>query len=73
MKDVLKRAARTFAQAFVGTLTTVGIATILTDTSTLNTDAATALLVSASVAGASATLSFVQNLLEDSTGKTGLK
>ena len=65
MKDVLIRAARTFAQAFIGTVLTMGILNgVATDGVLPGWAAWQTLLVSAAAAGVIAVLSFAQNWLE---------
>ena len=61
-KDAVVRAARTFLQTAIGAFVASGVLT-----GPLDLDALESAGVAAAIAGLSALLSFVQNLLEDNT------
>lgn len=65
MRDAAIRAARTFAQAFVGVIVTSGVLQAAVDSGTVDISVWQTVGISALFAGVSAVLSFVQNLLED--------
>lgn len=66
MRQVLIRVARTFAQAFIGTLLTMGVLSGVTETGVLpGWPVWQQLFVSAAAAGVIAVLAFAQNWLEE--------
>lgn len=73
MTDALKRATRTFIQAFIGALLTSGVLAATAETGTLDLDALRIAGISCVAAGVIAVLSWAQNALEDSIGKAILK
>lgn len=81
MSDALKRAARTFLQAFVGTLALLAVPQMtsivrsISDSQPYQFDFALwqGVVIAASLSGLISLISFAQNALEDKSGKTGLK
>lgn len=79
MKDRLKRTLRTFAQAFFGTLATLGIPILYNlmqeagkaggDIVKIDVNVWGNILIACVVAGVISVITFVQNALEDQTGK----
>lgn len=70
MSDAVKRAARTFAQAFVGTIVASGVLSAVGDDGVIDFSDVSTLgkaAVAAVTAGLVAVVSFVQNALEDNT------
>ena len=67
MSDAVKRAVRTFFQAFIGAFLATGFLSGVADVGSIDWSAATTAAVSAVAAGVIAVLSFVQNALEDNT------
>lgn len=65
MTDAVRRAIRSFAQAFLGTLVGSGILSTFVDSGAVNGDALKKIVVSSVTAGLVATVSLAQNLLED--------
>lgn len=73
MKDAAIRAARTFIQSLIGAFLATSFLQSVADTSVVDGDAAARAGLSALAAAIIATLTFVQNYLENYTGHTGLK
>ena len=70
MSDAVKRAFRTFAQAFVGTFLASQVLQGIAETGEVASgDVIQRALVSATAAGLIGLLSWAQNALEDATGK----
>lgn len=69
MADSLKRAGRTFFQAFLGTLLASWAGQNIAPGELPPLDVAKRLLISAAVAGLIAALSYAQNALEEATGQ----
>lgn len=69
MKDAGIRALRTFVQAIIGAFLATSVLTSMASNSTIDADALQRAGISALAAGVIALLSFVQNALEDATGK----
>lgn len=67
--DSVKRAVRTFAQAFLGTLLASWAGQGLAPGELPSLDVARRLLLAAAVAGLIAALSYAQNALETATGQ----
>lgn len=63
--DSVKRAVRTFVQAFVGVLLSSGILSAMSETAIVDWSALKKVGISALVAGVVALLAFTQNFLED--------
>lgn len=69
-KDALSRALRTFFQAFLGVLLTAWIGLSLAPGELPTWDVAQRVLIAATVAGAIALVSWLQNFLEDASGRS---
>lgn len=70
MSDALKRALRTFVQAFIGTLLASQVLQGIVETGEIASgDVIQRALVSATAAGLIGLLSWAQNALEEATGK----
>lgn len=67
MSDALRRAVRTFIQAFVGSIITSGILSTASETGVVDWSAAKKVGVSALAGGVVAILTWAQNFLEDNT------
>lgn len=65
MTDAVRRAIRSFVQAFLGTLIGSGILSTFVDAGAVNGDALKKVIVSACAAGMVAVVTFTQNALED--------
>lgn len=70
MKDAGIRALRTFVQALIGAFLATSVLNSMASSSTIDADALKRAGISAVAAGVIATLSFIQNWLEEVTGKT---
>lgn len=73
MKDAAIRAARTFFQSLIGAFLATSFLNGVVDSSTVDGDSLQRAGLSALAAAVIATLSFIQNALEDTTGHTSLK
>ncbi len=69
MKDAAIRALRTFLQALIGAFLATSVLSQMASSSTIDADALKRAVISAVAAGVIALLSFVQNALEDVSGK----
>jgi uncharacterized protein YjeT (DUF2065 family) len=69
MKDAAIRAVRTFVQALIGAFLATSVLETMVSSATIDADALRRAGISAVAAGVIALLSFVQNALEDATGK----
>ncbi len=70
MSDALRRASRTFLQAFLGTLIASGGFSAAQSEGVVDWSALTKVGISATVAGIIALVSWAQNALEDKTGQS---
>lgn len=73
MRDAAVRAARTFFQSLIGAFLATSVLTSISSNSTIDADALQRAGISALAAAIIALLSFIQNALEDASGKTALK
>jgi predicted membrane channel-forming protein YqfA (hemolysin III family) len=73
MRDATIRASRTFFQSLIGAFLATTILNTMVSTSTLDVDALQRAGISAFAAALISLLSFIQNALEDASGKTALK
>lgn len=69
MRDASLRALRTFVQALIGGFLATSVLTSIASNSTIDADALQRAGISALAAAFIALLSFIQNALEDATGK----
>jgi hypothetical protein len=72
MKDASIRALRTFIQSLIGAFLATSVLTSIASNSTIDADALQRAGISALAAAVIALLSFVQNALEEATGKNVL-
>ena len=72
MSDAIRRAVRTFVQAFLGALLTSGVFSAIQEDAVVDWSALKKVGISAAAAGIIALLSFVQNALEDHTNMPAL-
>ncbi|MGH2551590.1 MAG: hypothetical protein ACRDHN_19565 [Thermomicrobiales bacterium] len=69
MRDAAIRALRTFVQAVIGAFLATSVLSGMVSSSTIDANALQRAGISAAAAGVIALLSFVQNAVEDGTGK----
>jgi hypothetical protein len=72
MSDALRRALRTFIQAFVGNIVANGVLSAASAAGVVDWSLLTKMLISAAAAGMIALLTFTQNALEDHTALPAL-
>lgn len=69
MRDASIRALRTFVQSLIGAFLATSVMNSMVSNSTIDADALQRAGISALAAATIAVLSFIQNTLEDATGK----
>lgn len=73
MTEPIRRAIRTWLQAFLGTIVTSGILSAMETTGVVDWSSVRKVLVAAVAAGVIAVITWAQNALEDASGRAILK